>query len=103
MRRVRSGTGNQFYLPARIASIFRFAAGRNHAKLFNGIGIIGSEREAQAGRRRVVHVDAVQSAVVAALAESIDVRKAGVGAGVRAVLRDLDARLENGQGERSSR
>ena len=96
---VGARAGDQLHLRAGAAAVLRLAAVGDHAGLFHRIGVVGGQRQPDARRHRIVHVDAVQGVVVAALAQAVDVREAVIGAAGRAVgLRiDLHARLEDRQ------
>src|SRR4051794_29375051 len=96
---VSAGPGNQFNLSPRAAAVLGLPAFRHNAKFPDGVTIYCRERKPKAGNKRVVHVNPVELGVVAALAQSIDVRKAGVLAGSYI---DLHARLEYRQRDRIS-
>ena len=96
---VGSGARDQLNLSAGAASELGLAAFGNHSEFLHRIGVVGGQREAQARDQGIVHVDAVQRGVVAALAEPVDVGKAGVLPGPHV---DLDARLEDRERDRAA-
>src|SRR5437016_1691771 len=100
---VSAGAGDQLHLSAGIASVFSLAALSDHTKLAHRVRVGGCERETQARRDRIVHVDAVQRVVVAARSQTIDVRVTCIGARGRALLENLHSGAgKDGQRERGT-